>query len=114
MIEIEPSSSSTVMLTPLDGKPLAKSKKLWLCALSRAENPGMAWDKDRRTVGNKWGTGPALVLGVKAQIKLPGDATWKVEALDPTGAPKAVIAEKTNDFRIDPSQKTCWWLITRD
>ena len=74
----------------------------------------MVWDKDRRTVGNKWGSGPALVLGVKAQIKLPGEATWKVEALDPTGAPKAVIAEKTNDFRIDPSQKTCWWLITRE
>ena len=31
---------------------------------------------------------------------------WKVEALDPTGAPKAVIAEKTREFRIDPSQKT--------
>lgn len=104
----------TCVLTPLDGKPLSESKKLWLCALSRAENPGMGWDKDRRTVGNKWGTGPALVLGVNAQIKLPGEATWKVEALDPTGAPKAVIAEKTNDFRIDPSHKTCWWLITRE
>ncbi len=111
---MELGKQSLLMLAPLDGKPLAKSKRLWLCALSRAENPGMGWDKDRRTVGNKWGTGPALVLGVNAQIKLPGEATWKVEALDPTGAPKAVIAEKTNDFRIDPSHKTCWWLITRE
>ena len=113
-VELDAASTATLQLAPLDGKPLAESKRLWLCALSRAENPGMVWDKDRRTVGNKWGTGPALVLGVKAQIKLPGEATWKVEALDPTGAPKAVIAEKTNDFLIDPSQKTCWWLITRE
>ena len=104
---------SLLVLAPVDGELLEFSKKLWLCALSRAENQGMGWDNDRRTVGNKWGTGPALVLGVKAQIKLPGDANWKVEALDPTGAPKAVIAEKTNEFRIDPSQKTVWWLITR-
>lgn len=103
-----------LVLAPLDGEPLMTSKKLWLCALSRAENPGMVWDKDRRTVGNQWGTGPALVLGVKADIKLPGEATWKVEALDPTGAPKAVIAEKTNKFHIDPSQRTVWWLLTRE
>lgn len=104
----------TCVLAPLDGEPLTKSKRLWLCALSRAENPGMAWNKDRRTVGYKWGTGPALVLGVKAQIKLPGDATWKVEALDPTGAPSAVLAKDVNQFNIDPAQKTVWWLITRD
>ncbi|MBX7208999.1 MAG: glycoside hydrolase family 5 protein [Verrucomicrobiaceae bacterium] len=103
-----------LMMAALDGKTLNMTKKLWLCALSRAENQGMAWDKDRRTVSSKWGTGPALVLGVKAKIKLPGDATWKVEALDPTGTPKAVIAEKTNEFRIDPSQKTVWWLMTRE
>ena len=102
-----------LILAALDAQPLSKSRKLWLCALSRAENQGMGWDKDRRTVGSKWGTGPALVLGIKAQIKLPGEANWKVEALDPTGAPKAVIAEKTNAFRIDPSQKTAWWIITR-
>lgn len=102
-----------VILAPLDSDDVTKAHKLWLCALSRSENQGMAWDKDRRTVGNKWGTGPALVLGVKAKITLPGDATWKVEALDPTGAPKAVIAEKVREFEIDPSQKTVWWLITR-
>lgn len=107
-------SSSLLIMVPLDDIDPAKAKKLWLCALSRAENPGMGWDKDRRSVSNKWGTGPALVLGVNATIKLPRDATWKIEALDPTGAPKAVIAEKTNDFQIDPSQKTCWWLMTRE
>lgn len=100
-------------LSALDGQPLSKSHKLWLCALSRAENQGMGWYKDRRTVGNKWGSGPALVLGVKAKITLPGDATWKVEALDPTGAPKAVITDKTGEFEIDPSQRTVWWLMTR-
>lgn len=102
-----------IVVMALDGETVLSSHKLWLCALSRAENQGMGWDKDRRTVGSKWGTGPALVLGVKAQIKLPGEANWKIEALDPTGAPKAVIAEKTREFEIDPSQKTVWWLMTR-
>lgn len=106
-------TQSVLMLAPLDGKDIESSKKLWLCALSRAENQGMGWDKDRRTVGNKWGKGPALVLGVEAKIDLPGEAAWKVEALDSTGAPQAVIADKTRQFDIDPSQKTVWWLLTR-
>lgn len=106
-------SQSVLMLAPLDGKDIKSSRKLWLCALSRAENPGMMWDNDRRSVGSKWGTGPALVLGVKAHIQLPGDANWKIEALDPTGAPKAGIADQTREFDITPSQKTVWWLLTR-
>ena len=113
-IEATTDSTATLMLAPLDGQPLAESKRLWLCALSRAENPGMGWDKDRRTVGNQWGTGPALVLGVRAAITLPGAATWKVEALDPTGAPKAVLAKGVNKFNIDPAQRTVWWLMTRE
>jgi hypothetical protein len=53
------------------------------------------------------------VLGVKAKIKLPGDANWKIEAFDPTGASKPVVAEKTREFEIGPEQKTVWWLMTR-
>lgn len=105
--------NGTIMLVALDGKPLAESRKLWLCALSRAENPGMAWDTARRTVGNQWGKGPAAVLGVKAKVTLPGDATWKVETLDPTGAPKSVVAGKASAFEISPGQTTVWWLLTR-
>lgn len=117
-IAIQPGGGSsgqngTFMLAALDGRPMARSKKLWLCALSRAENQGMGWDAARRTVGNKWGQGPAVVLGVKAKITLPGNATWKVEALDPTGAPKSVVAEAAHEFEITPGQKTVWWLMTR-
>lgn len=116
-IVIKPDAANppaVLMLVPLDGLDLLASRKLWLCALSRAENQNMGWDKDRRTVGNRWGAGPALVLGAKVTITLPGDATWNVTALDPTGAPQAVIAEQTREFAIDPSQKTVWWLISRD
>lgn len=115
-ITISPAADNppgVLLLVPLDGTDLLASKKLWLCALSRAENQDMGWDKERRTVGAKWGSGPALVLGVKAKITLPGDAAWKVETLDPTGSPKAVIAEKTREFEIGPEHKTVWWLMTR-
>jgi hypothetical protein len=102
------------LLAALDDLPITKSKKLWLCALSRAENIDMKWDEARRTVGKNWGTGPAQVLGVKAEISLPGQPTWKVQALDPKGNPTATLAEKTNRFTTSPEHKTVWWLMTRE
>ncbi len=109
-----PEANATVMLAALDGAPLATSKKLWLCALNRAENPGMGWDAERRSLGKAWGTGPALVLGVQAKVDLPGEAAdWKVEALDAMGTVKSIVAEKATGFEIKAEQKTVWWLITR-
>lgn len=117
-ITLEPTAPSnprnaTVMIAALDGRPLAESNKLWLSALSRAENPGMVWDADRRSVGTQWGQGPAEVLGVNARFTLPGKADWKVQALDPAGAGKAVLSENATTFEINPAQKTVWWLLTR-
>ena len=105
---------ATLMLVPLDGLPLATSKKLWLAALCRAENPGMAWNPARTTVGKNWGEGPALILGVQGEVKLPGNPTWKVCTLDPTGKVATTLAEMTNVFQINPDQKTVWWLMTRE
>jgi hypothetical protein len=105
--------SVTCTLITLDGKPFAQSKKLWLCALHRAENQSMKWDKERRSVGKDWGAGPALVLGAKAQIELPGEAPWKISALDAHGQVQAEIAAEAKRFAIDPAQRTVWWLITR-
>ncbi len=104
----------TVMLVPLDGQPLTSSKKLWLCALGRAENPGMGWNSQRSSVGKEWGTGPALVLGLRATLTLPGNANWKIQALSPTGAPVATLAENAGEMTLDPAQRTVWWYLTRE
>ena len=106
--------AGTMMLVPLDGQPLASSKKLWLCAMSRAENPGMGWDAKRTTVGDNWGSGPALVLGLRAAVSLPGGADWKIQTLSSIGAITSTLAEKTSEFTMDPAQKTAWWYLTRE
>jgi Carbohydrate binding domain/Cellulase (glycosyl hydrolase family 5) len=112
-IHFDPATqNATLMLCPTDGKSIAESKSLWLCALDRAENPGMVWDQHRRTVGRKWGQGPALVHGVRASLKLPGKP-WTIQALDPTGRSQPPLATGVNEFTIDPSQRTAWWLLTR-
>jgi Carbohydrate binding domain/Cellulase (glycosyl hydrolase family 5) len=122
-----PVTVGNLTLTPAQGEPhslfmlcaldedhtIATSRRLWLCALSRAENVGMGWDATRQTVGNHWGSGPTLVRGVNATLTLPGASGWKVEALDPTGTPKATIASKTRTLTLSPTHQTVWWLLTR-
>ena len=115
-IEITPGAldgdgHATLMLVPLDGQPLAKSKKLWLTALRRSENPGMAWNAERSTVGTDWGTAPALVLGLELTLKLPADSKWTVTPLSHTGAAREPLKDAT---RITPEAKTPWFLLTRD
>jgi hypothetical protein len=97
-------------LVSLDGEPLAQARRILLVALGRAENEGMGWNAGRTSVGDRWGRGPALVQGVEATITLPG--TWRVEALDPAGAPKETIATAAAPIRIKPAHRTLWYLLT--
>jgi Cellulase (glycosyl hydrolase family 5)/Carbohydrate binding domain len=112
--ELPGDGHATFMLVPLDGQPLASSRKLWLAALRRSENPGMKWNESRSSVGDKWGSGPALVLGLKASIQLPSDATWKVTPLTPSGTPKAPLETTSGRFTITPEQESVWWLMSRE
>src|SRR5262249_54100414 len=73
--------------TALARQPLDQSRLLLLVALGRAENQNMGWNRDRTSVGDRWGSGPAVVQGVRATVTLPRGG-WQVDALDPTGAPK--------------------------
>lgn len=99
-------------LIALDGNPVEESKKLLGVALKRAENPGMIWKKDRLSVGKDWGTGPALVAGYTATVKLPGTG-WKVTSLNPLGQPVAILQENSTEWIISPEAKTVWWLLER-
>ncbi|TLD68245.1 hypothetical protein FEM03_23600 [Phragmitibacter flavus] len=101
-------------LIPLDGQPIATSKKLLGLALSRSENQNMQWRTDRKTVSNQWGYGPSLVLGYEAKVTLPGnESNWTIRPLDPTGTAQAPIAQNTDTWPISPSHKTVWWLLER-
>ena len=57
-----------VGLTSMDNLPLAQSKRILLVAMSKVENQDNQWSADRKTAGNKWGTGPTIaeLVSVKA------------------------------------------------
>jgi hypothetical protein len=99
-------------LITLDRLPLGESRKLLLVALGRAENQNMGWNPDRTSVGNRWGSGPAVVQGVRGTVALPRGG-WQVDALDPTGAPKQRLAADTQTITLDPAHKTIWYLLQR-
>lgn len=99
-------------LIALDRQPLGESRKLLLVALGRAENQNMGWNASRTSVGNRWGSGPAVVQGVRGTVTLPRGG-WQVDALDPTGAPRQRLASDTQTVNLDPADKTVWYLLQR-
>lgn len=100
-------------LIPLDGQPLATSSKLLGLALRRAENEGMGWNANRKTVSDQWGRGPSLVLGYRATLSFPEGTSWRVTPLGPDGQPTQKPSAPTNVWSIAPSDRTVWWLIEK-
>lgn len=108
-----PAPHATVVLVALDGRPVRASRRLLLTALRRAENEGMAFNAERSSVSDRWGQGPARVLGLAARLRLPAGAGWKVETLDPAGRVRRTVAEAATEVQIDPREQTIWWMLTR-
>lgn len=108
-----PSPNVTAVLLSLDGKPLEKSSRLLLTALRRVENEGMVWNDKRNSVNDRWGPGPAKVLGFEGKLTLPSGQAWKIEPLGPTGTPAGLQSSASSEVTISPREKTMWWLLTR-
>ena len=93
-----PRNFGVFTLTAKDGQPTETSKSLLLAAVGGVENTGMAWNADRNSVSDKWGTGPVLAEGLPAQIILrTGLKSATVYALDATGKRKGKVASTLND-----------------
>jgi hypothetical protein len=108
---------AAVVLTSLDGEPIAQAQRLLLAATARAANTGMKWN-DKRTSLTDWGTAPTLIEPVRGFITLRGlDSVEQVEAvpLDGGARPlgKPVAAERTTDgWRLPLGEPaTTWYLI---
>ena len=105
---------AALILTSLDGKPLEKARRILLTAVGSAENRGMVWNDTRTSVGNQWGTGPALVNGIPAEVTLPFRIK-SVHALDGRGQPQGAvpvhIEGSTSRFTIGPEHRTLWYEI---
>jgi hypothetical protein len=98
-------------LTSMDDLPLTQSKKILVVAMSKVENQGMGWDENRRTVSNKWGTGPSIAEGVSLDLTLPGRPELRAFALDGTGKPTVEVTRNGDQFAFGPQYKTCWYVL---
>jgi hypothetical protein len=77
----------------------------------------MVWNEARTSIGDQWGSGPAMAAGIPASITLRTQATAAtVYALDARGQRvKPIPATLTNGqlvFRIAPEHRTLWYEIT--
>ncbi|MEW6355698.1 MAG: carbohydrate binding domain-containing protein [Planctomycetota bacterium] len=108
---------AVVALTSIDGKPVEKSSRLLLVAVSNIENTDMVWDEKRTTVGRQWGKEPTIAEGVGGVVSLAcGGRAARVFALDPAGKPKGNVASamkaRSLVFDIDPRHQTLWYEIS--
>jgi len=97
-----------VALTSLDSLPLAQSRRMLLVAASRVENQNMQWDEKRRTVSNKWGTGPTIAEQVT--LNCQSGRTLKVTPLDGSGLPLAAAAPQQGK-QLTLQAPTLWYLV---
>jgi hypothetical protein len=108
---------AVVVLTSLDDRPIAQSRRLLLIAVGAAENPGMRWNADRTSIGPHWGSGPARVNGIPVTLTLPGRTT-RVWALDGRGRPRAAVPVQAANagvrVRVGPRWRTLWYGLERD
>ena len=111
-LTIKPTPGQTghcvVALTSLDNLPLAQSKRMLLVAASRVENQNMQWDEKRRTVSNKWGTGPTIAEQVT--LNCTAGRALKVTPLDGAGLP-AADATPQQGPQLTLQAPTLWYLV---
>jgi hypothetical protein len=100
-LDIGPTSNGWVAvgLTSMDNLPLAQSKRILLVAMSKVENQDMMWSTDRKTVGNKWGTGPSIIEQVSVQAQI---GARKLQAYPLDGSGKRAAA----------GAGTVWWELS--
>lgn len=109
---------ATLILTSLDGEPIATASHMLLTTGSRVENTGMKWDAAHRKLDVQ-GTAPTLIEPVTGEINLTGlaeAASLQVLPLDGSGHP---IGQATNGTKTargwtvhigDPV--TTWYLVS--
>ena len=105
---------AAIVLTTMDGKPLDMSRRALLTAVGSATNRGMKWNEARTSVGRDWGTGPAEVNGIAAEVTLPRGGA-KVFALDGRGQRMGEVTPVDGvaaaRFKLGPAYRTLWYEI---
>jgi len=114
-VEVAPEFCA-IVLTSLDGRPLAESERMLLTAGARTAATAMKWDEKRHTLTN-WGRLPMRIEPVKGAITLRGrsaHAPLDLVALDgvaaPLGKPQPA-AQTPAGSRFPLDQPTVWYLL---
>ncbi|MES2708324.1 MAG: hypothetical protein V4726_17145 [Verrucomicrobiota bacterium] len=105
----------SLLFTPLDDLPLARSRRILLTALARDKQTGARYSADG-TILEAAGTPPLLLEPVQAAIRLAGAPPVRVRALDHRGVPKpggSLTIGAGGVFRIDGLSESWLYEITR-
>jgi hypothetical protein len=109
-----------VAVTSLDNMPLASSRRMLATTMANTSNKGMQWNESRTSVSDRWGTAPAMVEMVPANITIEraqseAADSWKAYALDPTGRRKAPLSLEIQrhalQLELTAAEETVWYEI---
>jgi len=110
----------TVILTSLDGRPLATSGRMLLTAGARTAHTAMRWDEKRHTL-TSWGRLPVQIEPVKGTVTLRGRPAGDALELVPLdgsaralpAAKRPIQATQAGAQRFPLDQPTVWYLLRR-
>jgi hypothetical protein len=103
---------AVVLITPLDGQPLAESTRVLVTAMARDIETGARYNADDTQL-EAYGGPPLLLEPVQADITLPGPAIEAVTALEVDGLPRMDVPFTGDTFTIDGRWRSCWYLVER-
>jgi len=107
----------SIIVTSLDGEPIAASGSLLLVATARSANSGMQWN-NKRTSLESWGDVPVVIEPVKGQISLRNLEPYNgAEAIALDGTAKSIgklsnVTISADNIQIPVGEPaTTWYLI---
>lgn len=108
-----------VSLSALDNEPLTRSRKILLVGAARCANTGMEWNKERTSIGDRWGGPPLLIEPVEGEIMLrreAGSTPLKLVPLDGTGCAQPGKKRSLDGDRIAlrAGDATPWYILTAE
>lgn len=101
---------AVLLLTALDGRPLAESERILLSAVARDRQTGAEYNADDTELLSVGGP-PLLMEPVVADLQVAGLS--RVVALDVDGVERVEVPVADGAFTIDGRWKTCWYLLLR-
>ncbi len=103
----------SVLFTPLDDLPLAKSRRILITALAQDKQTGAKYSEDGTKLLST-GTAPLLMEPVQATIRLAGAAPVSVRPLDHYGVPlKTPVDVKDGTITIDGRSRAYYYEVRR-